>query len=95
MPFLPNVYAGYVQYFTISTIIWWLGAVIVIRSIIGFLLAKMYNIIARKTGRLFSFSKITVQNGPAHPFEDHVFREISGLFGSGKEREPKTRIPAR
>ena len=53
--------------------------------------ADIVNEISKNTG----IEKITVQNSPAHPFDDDVFREISGLFGSGKEREPITRIPAR
>jgi len=50
MIFLPEAYAGFFQFFTIPAIIGWLVAVIVISSIVGFLLAGMYNIIARKTG---------------------------------------------
>ncbi|KAF1074379.1 hypothetical protein [Methanogenium sp. MK-MG] len=50
MIFLPEEYAGFFQLFTIPAIIGWLVAVIVISSIVGFLLAGMYNIIARKTG---------------------------------------------
>lgn len=50
MIFLPKEYAGLFQFFNIYTIIGCLVAVIVISSIVGFLLAKMYNIIARKMG---------------------------------------------
>jgi len=50
MIFLPKAYADLFQFFTIPAIIGWLVAVIVISSIGGFLLAGMYNIIARKTG---------------------------------------------
>ncbi len=40
--------------FNIYTIIGCLGAVIVMSSIVGFLLAEMYNAIARKMGRQLS-----------------------------------------
>lgn len=54
MIFLPKEYAGFLQFFNIYTIIGCLGAVIVISSIVGFLLAEIYNIIARKIGRQLS-----------------------------------------
>jgi hypothetical protein len=50
MIFLPQEYAGLFQFFTIPSIIGCLVAVIIISSIVGFLLAGMYNIIARKMG---------------------------------------------
>jgi|GEM_PF-5219912 len=50
MIFLPEEYAGFFQFFDIFTIIWWLGAVIVISIIVGFLFAGIYNFIAQKMG---------------------------------------------
>jgi hypothetical protein len=50
MIFLPEAYAGFFPFFSIPALIGCLVAVILISSIVGFLLAGIYNIIARKTG---------------------------------------------
>ena len=54
MIFVPKAYAGYFQLFDVFTIIWWLGAVIVISTIVGFLFAGIYNFIAQKWDKLSS-----------------------------------------